>query len=404
MFFNYILFLKQLFPFNKGTAPGGKTTDGGSGSSLFHTGPRRIRFLVFFFLLFPLLWVSTMAGFLADHILFPGFRRQKTEKPVFILGNFRSGTTLLQRLLARDSGNFSAIRSWEIYTAPSISQRRFIQGAAMIDRVFGSPVLKSLKKFEKKVLGQVEIHKVGIWEPEEDEGLFFFVWYSLFIWFFFPGHIETMRFDRFDQTVPSARKKRIMSFYRNCIKRHLYAHTGKKTGAIPVQYLSKNPSHTGRIRSLLEEFPEARIIYLYREPEQVLSSTASWFGFCWNFFCDPAVPYPLTGHVLDLTRHFYAYPLSLSPSILGSSCLWISYEELTRDLQGTVEKIYNRFEIPLTEEFRASLRSEQKRSRRFSSSHRYTLHEQGIAAESVRTVLQPLYRQFRNRNEKKDNH
>ena len=76
-----------------------------------------------------------------------------------------------------------------------------IKGIKTADSLFGSPLFRLLKKWEEKVLRQVKIHRVGIWEPEEDEGLFFYIWYSLFIWFFFPRHIDDARFDRFDTVV-----------------------------------------------------------------------------------------------------------------------------------------------------------------------------------------------------------
>ena len=62
MFFNYRLFFRQLFTsiFNIGNAD-------------LRFGPNRIRFLLFFIVLFPPLWLMTQIGFLADHILFGGF-------------------------------------------------------------------------------------------------------------------------------------------------------------------------------------------------------------------------------------------------------------------------------------------------------------------------------------------
>ena len=44
-----------------------------------------------------------------------------------------------------------------------------------------------------------------------------------------------------------------------------------------TQYLSKNPPHTGRVRTLLEMFPNAKFIYLKRNPYTVFESTRSFF-------------------------------------------------------------------------------------------------------------------------------
>ena len=44
-----------------------------------------------------------------------------------------------------------------------------------------------------------------------------------------------------------------------------------------TQYLSKNPPHTGRVKTLLEMFPNAKFIYLKRNPYTVFESTRSFF-------------------------------------------------------------------------------------------------------------------------------
>ena len=56
-----------------------------------------------------LLWVPPVAAFHAvcfflDGIFFPGLWQTKIEKPVFVLGQARSGTTLTHRLMCKDHG------------------------------------------------------------------------------------------------------------------------------------------------------------------------------------------------------------------------------------------------------------------------------------------------------------
>ncbi len=55
-----------------------------------------------------LIWL----GLGLDEILFPGYRKINLPRPVFIIGNPRSGTTFLQRLLARDEANFHCLKTW----------------------------------------------------------------------------------------------------------------------------------------------------------------------------------------------------------------------------------------------------------------------------------------------------
>ena len=294
---------------------------------------------------------------------------------------------MLQRLLAQDRANFSAIRSWEIYSAPSIAQRRMLRGIKLVDGWFGSPLYKRLMAWEARVLKQVKIHRIGIYEPEEDEGLFFYIWYSLFIWFFFPTAVDNARFDRFDEVVPAPRKRRIMKFYRNCIKRHLYARGGG-------HYLSKNPSHTGRIDALLREFPDARIIYLLREPEEMISSSLSWFSFCWNYFTDPVDPYAHKELILDMAEHFYSYPYKRLASAPAENHLIIRYEDLTGDVEKTVQEIYRHFGLPMTEEFRRAVSNAARRSRAYKSRHNHTLENARVSESQVENLYCKPYREF----------
>ena len=47
--------------------------------------------------------------FWLDDILFPAYKEHVIEKPLFILGNLRSGTTFLHRLLSRESTTFTSL-------------------------------------------------------------------------------------------------------------------------------------------------------------------------------------------------------------------------------------------------------------------------------------------------------
>ena len=70
---------------------------------------KRIRFFVGFSILFPLILLSGWIGFLIDNIFYRGYLKQEIVKPLFIIGNFRSGSTLLQRLIG--TGWYSS-RPW----------------------------------------------------------------------------------------------------------------------------------------------------------------------------------------------------------------------------------------------------------------------------------------------------
>ena len=88
--------------------------------------PKRFLILFFWLLLFIPSEIIYHLFLLLDEILFPGYRKTKVEKPVFIIGNPRSGTTFLHRIMDKDKQNFTSFQVWELIFAPSITQRKLI--------------------------------------------------------------------------------------------------------------------------------------------------------------------------------------------------------------------------------------------------------------------------------------
>ncbi|HAF49010.1 MAG TPA: hypothetical protein DCL08_07205, partial [Anaerolineaceae bacterium] len=85
--------------------------------------PKRFFVLMIIFLLYPLWHFSIRLAYGLDMLFYPQVKSQNIEKPIFIVGNFRSGTTLLHRMLAKDDRS-TGMKTWEIYIAPSIIQRK----------------------------------------------------------------------------------------------------------------------------------------------------------------------------------------------------------------------------------------------------------------------------------------
>ena len=52
---------------------------------------RRMRFVAWFTLLFPPIILFGRLGFLIDNIFYGRYKTQPIEKPLFIIGNYRSG-------------------------------------------------------------------------------------------------------------------------------------------------------------------------------------------------------------------------------------------------------------------------------------------------------------------------
>ena len=103
--------------------------------SLFETrfSPRRWAFVIFFTALFWLMWCVVFVGRMLDHLWFPGFRRQEVRRPVFIIAPPRSGTTLLQKLLAMDDERFVHAKLYQTIF-PAVCYQRCFDAIMWLDQ------------------------------------------------------------------------------------------------------------------------------------------------------------------------------------------------------------------------------------------------------------------------------
>jgi hypothetical protein len=96
--------------------------------------------------------------------------------------------------------------------------------------------------------------------------------------FYFPNKIlyNFNKYIKFQDYDPKVRIE-WMKTYRNLLKKATYNMGGKRL-------ILKNPSNTGRIKTLLEMFPEAKFIHIYRNPYIVYLSTLNFYQKAIKFF------------------------------------------------------------------------------------------------------------------------
>lgn len=318
---------------------------------------RRLRFFAIFSVLFVYSQIASWVFLALDHLCYPRFRRvDLADRTLLIVGNFRSGSTFLHRLLAADEESFTAFKTWEIYLAPSILQRKLLRGVKIVDSWFGAPVYRALVAWDREFLQSVPLHSISLWKPEEDVGLLLYNWYGLFSWFFFPDPRPAETLIEFDDRVNPVRRRRVIGFYAGCLKRHLYVHGERRI------VVSKNPSFSPMIASLVEHLPGVRFIGLVRDPVETVASTLAWFSFAWHFFADPIERYPFQREVITMVRSWFGR-LRQAESLPVQVFRTIRFEELVGRTVETVESIYAFLDRSIPESQRLYLEGETRRAR-----------------------------------------
>jgi hypothetical protein len=352
-----------------------------------HPAGRR-RMLVRLFVFVPLVASFHAVCFLLDGLLFPGLHRVRVRAPVFLVGHARSGTTLLHRLMSRDAERFSSFRLYELYF-PSLLQKQAIRALARFDRgALGGFFERRVRAWESKRYGKTQdIHAMGLTQPEEDDFLFYWSCASG-TWMLKLPAMGEIDFYHLDREVEK-RRRRVERFYADCIRRQLYLNGPDRV------HLCKAPHFAGRVASLIESFPDARIVVTMRSPHETIPSLLKLMqvGYRLRGWDEPRVARSL-GVLAEQSFHTYRHPLEVLAQHPETRHAIVDYRDLVAEPKRSVAEVYAALGLPLAADYAALLDEEQKRARRHESGHRYSLAEFGLDADAIEHELAGLFERY----------
>ena len=350
---------------------------------------RRWIIVTFFLLLLIIFWIVVAIGRALDHLLYPGFRQQKIQKPVFIIAPPRSGTTFLQKLLAKNRNTFAPVLMYQTIF-PSITIQKLIHTVAAASQQKSGLLSDISSWIERHCFGGWDgMHKMRFAEPEEDDGFFVYTFVTEAIYLLFP-YIRALWGAGFADDLPPRQRRRVMRYYRSCLQRHLYLNGPDKI------LLSKATQLSGSIQSLRAEFPDARIINILRNPVESIPSHISVFYTVWNWV-DPQIQKDgsESREYAELAAAWFLHLEKYDIASKSESYLRIFYTDLVRNPDSVARSIYKHFGIPLTPRAARQIQTETKRALEYKSSHRYTLQEYGLNQDWVKREVGGLMRRYK---------
>jgi hypothetical protein len=349
-------------------------------------GRRRLFFILL--VLVPVVSTFHAICFFLDNILFPGLRKVEVRTPVFIVGHARSGTTLMHRLMSKDGERFSFFLLYELFL-PSLLQKKVIRFLAACDRRFlGARIEKNIQAWEeRKFAATQDMHATGLTAPEEDDFIHTFSCASGF-WIVLLPYMGLLDFYYVDQRPPQNRR-RLMKFYKECVKRQLYLNGVNKI------HLSKNPTFSGRVESLIETFPDARIVVLMRNPYETIPSLLKLMQRSWQLRGWEGAQMNRSLRALaDQSFHTYNYPLEVLARHPNTKQAIVDYRELVAQPKRTVEAVYAQLGFPMSSEFSQVLTAEEQRAKSHETTHTYSLEEFGLKSDEIHAALADLFERY----------
>lgn len=282
-----------------------------------------------------------------DDLLFPGYKKKKIT-PVFIIGQPRSGSTLLHRTLAADTETFFAIRHIE-WRLPFITIQR------LIDITLIKSILGRINYWSNSEAGLLaaKMHPNTLADWEED-GIFFeerFV-HHFFLFLRFPYPCLLKRLDAFDE-LPKPSRQHILNIHHKVLQKVLYLRGGET-----LYYLSKEVTSHNKVSDLKAMYPDGKFLFILRKSHLFMSSLLELVRY--STLAKTGIdPINITGWkktIISRMEQDCNLLLRISKNTVpDNDQLRISSSFFTDQISLTVETIYKKLDLKISPAFKAYL-------------------------------------------------
>ncbi|MCZ6807303.1 MAG: sulfotransferase [Deltaproteobacteria bacterium] len=279
--------------------------------------------------------------------------------PLFVLGLFRSGTTFLHRLLAQDPDS-RTLPHWESFdpvhtpAGPEARQRKLTFTLGLADVL--SPNIKA-------------IHPMDAYQTDECRALFTNVFRTLQfnVQYRVPSYVDWL----LGQDARIAYRH----YRRQLQSIHYHRPFGKR-------FVLKDPTHMFFVGTITEIFPNARFVFIHRDPVDTLSSICSLYGYARSVFSSDVDAKALGGELPN------SYMMSMLESAVAAvdrlpsnRVAHIRSPDLSRDPVRAVAAAYRDLGMELSEDASTAMQAYVE-AKREKSSPRHIHSAEGFALDS----------------------
>lgn len=289
----------------------------------------------------------------------PGVAGENIEAPVFVIGMFRAGTTLLSNLFDQDPQNRALLR-WEAGdSVPPPDPASFRSGPRVDAARMAGEMLESLNP------------KMAVVHHEEADGPTECI--SVMMQDFKSLALEAMA------NVPTYGRWLQQVDQRSAYEYHRLVLQVLQSGGVRGRWTLKSPHHAIALDALTAAYPDARLVLLHRDPAVLCASVCSLISTLSSTFSD-------ADHRRYIAEHWTAM-LETSIERIDAfraahpehPILDVQYDELIEEPVETVARMYDFIGDSLTDAARTAMQTYVSANRKGKfGEHRYDLAEFGL--------------------------
>lgn len=283
--------------------------------------PMVFRITLFVILTQPFQWIQK--------ILFH-YKISKTDihtvSPLFILGHWRSGTTHLHYILARDK-QFAYLSNYQ----------SFLLNVSLIGRTWLKVLLSPLMPNKRPQ----DNMKLTVDSPaEEEQPLSNHTTKAGIHIFFFPKNISYHEKYHLFKNIRPREKRKWKNDYTFLLKTIAYINDSK-----PL--LLKNPHNTGRVNELLELFPNGKFVFIHRNPYETYQSMQHHYKKVLSTqFLQDFSQEEIHERILYVFESILMKYLAEKKQIADSNLYEIAYTDLEQQPMVIIKNMYKHLNIP----------------------------------------------------------
>jgi len=297
----------------------------------------------------------------------PEYLAQPLNRPLYVVGMPRTGTTLLYNLLAKDP-NARPLMVWEtLYPAATDKEERKQNNSYR--RWKANFAVKAMNRLAPNLK---QIHAIEPDSPEECGWLM----NNSFVSLMFLLDAVLPRYFEYYKNMSDARQLEVYDYYKKQLQL-LQAGEQKK------HWILKSPVHQATLAPLMETIPEANVIQTHRDPKKVVPSCCSLICMTRGIFSDQ-LNVEKSGPELAERMAIAIENSKKAKEKFGDRMTDVIFDDLVKDPIGTVKGIYERFGYQYSDEMEAGMKQWLANNPQGKhGAHKYELEQFGLSNAEI---------------------